>query len=148
MSFTGVAKSWNQMMDRVFNKKSKDYKTYGGAGVMMCEFIAATPLNLKLLIGDRPDGHSIDRILGTNGYTCGKCRECLKRNWLFNVRWATPAVQRRNIKNNLNITFNGKTMCLEDWAKKSGVNPGTLHSRYWCGDRGENLFRSRYAKKI
>jgi len=96
LSSTPTGNSWMAMMDRCFNPKSKDWKRYGGAGRTVCEFLRATPLNSILLIGERPSGTSLDRTNNSGFYTCGKCAECLSKNWAFNIRWATPKMQASN----------------------------------------------------
>lgn len=98
LSGTPTGNSWMAMMDRCFNKRSKDWNRYGGAGRTVCEFIKATPLNLVLLIGHRPKNKSIDRIDNGGSYTCGACAQCLRRGWKMNVRWATPKEQMEYLK--------------------------------------------------
>ena len=75
------------------------------------------------------DGLTIDRIDNNKGYYPENCR------------WTTTHVQARNKRNNINITYNGETHCLTDWAEIIGINAKTLHHRYKVGDRGERLFR-------
>ena len=53
----------------------------------------------------------LDRINGKGDY----CKD--------NCRWATRIEQNRNMKSNVNLTFNGKTQCVAAWAKELGYNP-------------------------
>ena len=46
-----------------------------------------------------------------------------------NCRWATYREQLKNKGNNHFITFNGKTLCLTEWAKKLDMNSLTLSGR-------------------
>ena len=48
------------------------------------------------VLGDRPDGTSIDRIDNDGGYWCGECEECRAASRPLNVRWATAKQQRSN----------------------------------------------------
>lgn len=96
LSDTPIGHSWMAMMDRCFNPKSKSWNRYGGAGRTVCEFIRSTPINLLLLIGERPNGTSLDRLNNDGFYTCGQCAECLNKKWPFNVGWSTPTQQRSN----------------------------------------------------
>lgn len=96
LSRTPTGRSWMAMMGRCFNPRHKDWKRYGAIGRTVCEFIKATPLNLVLLIGERPLGTSLDRTDNSGFYTCGSCAECLSKGWKFNVRWATPKQQVEN----------------------------------------------------
>ena len=43
--------------------------------------------------------------------------------------WATKAVQSRNKHTNVNLTFDGRTMCLLDWSREVGIAPVNLKKR-------------------
>lgn len=64
-----------------------------------------------------PKHNTLDRIDNSKGYEPG------------NVRWATRAEQMRNTRRNVNLTHEGRTMCLKDWATELGINPVTLRYR-------------------
>lgn len=80
---SGVWNSWHAMKQRCLDPNHSSYDSYGGAGIEVCkewlDFI-----NFYRDMGDRPEGHTIDRIDGTKGYYKGNCR------------WATPSQQQRN----------------------------------------------------
>lgn len=139
LTHTYTGRSWSAMMSRCYNAKYHDYAAYGGVGIIACEFIKATPLNLLLLIGERPISHSIDRVNNFGSYTCGQCSECLINNWPLNVRWASATQQGRNQKTNRMITIRDKTMCLADWSDHSGIPYSTLIARIARGWAGEKL---------
>jgi hypothetical protein len=44
-------------------------------------------------------------------------------------RWATTQEQSRNQTTNRNITFQGESRCLSEWASILGISPATLHTR-------------------
>lgn len=140
MSRTPVGVSWQSMLTRCYNKKVASYKDYGGRGIIVCEFLRATPLNLLLLLGDRPAGSSIDRKNNDGSYTCGECAECLSKNWSKNVRWATRLEQNRNQSDLVYIEVDGITKCASEWAQIKDFQYGTLRTRFDRGIRGIQLF--------
>lgn len=130
MTHTLIFKTWTALMSRCFNPKNQDYERYAGRGITVCEFIRATPLNLFLLIGDRPIGMEIDRIDNDSSYSCGSCAQCLKNGWKMNIRWETRKSQMRNTSKNKNIRINGVVQCVADWAKHFAVPHATFYYHF------------------
>lgn len=102
------------------NPNNKSYEDYGLEGIKVCaRWRCDNGLeNFIANIGKRPaKGYQLDRIDGDYGYTPWNCR------------WVTA---RENVLNRSTthwITFQGKTMCLTDWAKEVGLRRGTLKTR-------------------
>jgi hypothetical protein len=74
---------WKTMRQRCMNPNSKDYESYGGRGIGVCERWC----NFESFINDmglRPDGCSLDRINNDQGYSPENCR------------WATDEQQANN----------------------------------------------------
>lgn len=66
-------------------------------------------------VGQRPTTrHTIERKDNDKGYEPG------------NVIWATYSEQGKNKRNNVRITFKGRTQILEDWAKETKLNSKTI----------------------
>lgn len=103
--------SWCRIKDRCFNEKCLDYPNYGGKGITICDEWKTNFAAFLKHIGKRPSPiHSVDRYPNKNG------------NYEpFNVRWATPKQQSRNLNKNIHLTFEGKTMIQQDWATELGV---------------------------
>jgi hypothetical protein len=142
LSKTGAASSWMQMMDRCFNKNSKDYKRYGGSGITVCSNLSKSPKNLINTIGDRKknSGISIDRINNNEGYYCGDCSECLEKNRKRNIRWADVKTQTRNQSRSIWISINGVSKHFLDWCDFFNVNKNSAYSRRRRGKQGINIF--------
>ncbi len=111
---------WLAMRDRCSNPKSKNYKNYGARGITVSKEWDDYSVFIRDM-GKRPDGYSIERIDNTKGYSKENCR------------WASFDEQVRNTRQNVNITYDGKTMCLTDWADELGLPRPTLHYRIHAG---------------
>lgn len=119
-SYTKLYRTWASMKDRCTNKRSKEYKRYGGRGIELCKRWMSFE-NFYKDMGDRPDGLSLDRIDNNKGYSPSNCR------------WATASQQSRNTSRNINLTHMGKTMCLSDWSKYVGITKASLRKRLLSG---------------
>jgi hypothetical protein len=113
--------AWLSMKSRCYNPKNASYKLYGGRGVTVCDEWRGSFRAFLEHLGPRPDGMSLDRIDSNGNYEPG------------NVRWADWRTQSRNKKNNHMITYDGRTMCVTDWAKESPVSQSCISSRIFAG---------------
>lgn len=107
---------WSQIIQRCENKNSPAYKNYGGRGIIVCKEWHSFE-NFIRDMGERPKGMSIDRIDNSAGYDKNNCR------------WATREEQSRNRRNNINITYKGTTMCMNEWARETGLHRITISRR-------------------
>lgn len=133
-SGTPTGNSWSAMLKRCYSKKSHGFHRYGGRGILVCEFLRASPVNLVMLIGERPPGKSLDREDNNGHYSCGACAECLQKSWALNVRWVNAKTQGSNRHNNVWIEHNGERKIASEWARVLGVHPGTVLHKYKNGE--------------
>lgn len=112
---------WCGMRSRCMNKDNENYPDYGGRGITICpewedfsSFLAD--------MGRRPSlKHTIDRIDVDGNYERGNCR------------WATWQEQAQNKRNNVWITYDGKTLCVREWERQLGFSVGGIQRRLLNG---------------
>ena len=113
-------KTWAGMMSRCSDANNDRFFDYGGRGISVHArwhkfegFLAD--------MGEKPKGSSIDRINVNGNYEPGNCR------------WATHTQQARNKRNNRLVTALGQTMCVADWAERTGLRSNTIIDRLKAG---------------
>lgn len=110
---------WSDMKRRCLNPKHKNYKWYGERGITVCERWLKFENFLKDM-GERPEGKSLDRIDNNrliNSYSPENCR------------WTTNFQQHRNMRSNINVPLNGKSVCLKDYCKIKNLNYNVVMTR-------------------
>jgi hypothetical protein len=125
---------WLCVIRRCENPADIGWTLYGGRGIRMCRRWREDFAAFYADMGPRPSPkHSVDRVDNARGYDCGVCEDCRARGSAFNCRWATPAEQSRNRRTNRLLTIDGKTMCVADWSRVSGVSRQTIDHRLAFG---------------
>lgn len=119
---SNIYKIWNSMRVRCTNKKSKDFKNYGGRGILICEsWINSFETFLRDMGGGYKKGLSLDRINNDGNYCKGNCR------------WATQKQQSNNTRRNVIVTYNGVVMTASQAADKIGVKGSIITNRLNLG---------------
>lgn len=78
-------RAWSDMIQRCTNPRVKQWKDWGGRGIIVCTEWRNSYLAFLAYLGRKPSPqHSIDRIDNNGNYEPG------------NVRWSTRLEQRRN----------------------------------------------------
>lgn len=111
-------RAWRSMFSRCSNPKVYNYNNYGGRGIKVCGRWRESFENFLTDMGLRPSPkHSIDRINNDKDYSKGNCK------------WSTKAEQSRNRRSTVLLTFENKTLCLNEWAAATGLHRSTLRRR-------------------
>ena len=76
-------RGWKAMLQRCTNPKVINYAYYGGRGVTICERWR-TFANFLADMGERPKGHTLDRIDPDGNYEPGNCRWATYREQTLN----------------------------------------------------------------
>jgi hypothetical protein len=118
---TPTYRSWFHMWQRCRNKNSKDYPRWGGRGVRVCERWEDFR-NFLADMGERPAGKTLDRYPNQQGnYEPGNCR------------WATKSEQVWNSTAVRLVPFNGESLPVSEWARRTGISRVTLEARLLRG---------------
>ena len=107
---------WQGMHQRCRNPNGRSYARYGGRGITVdprwFDFVA-----FIADMGERPEGASIERIDNDGPYSPDNCK------------WATPAEQGANTRQNRLLTANGETHHLREWSRRLQIDNSTLSRR-------------------
>lgn len=105
---TKVFRAWQLIRGRCSDPTNNRFFLYGARGIKVCERWLVFE-NFLADMGEPPSAqHSIDRLDGNGDYEPRNCR------------WATPAEQGRNKRNNLRIEWNGEIRCSSEWCEQFG----------------------------
>ena len=114
MSNTSTYAVWECMKTRCYRENHGEYFRYGGSGVTVCDRWLQSFENFLEDMGERPDGHSLNRVNGSKIYSKDTCE------------WATFSVQSYDTKLR-STNKSGKTgVCFDNirckWMAYIGVN--------------------------
>lgn len=117
-SLTPTGAAWYGMRQRCYNHDDKNYPSYGGRGIKVCERWLERFENFLADMGPSPGkGMSIDRIDVHGNYEPKNCR------------WATRSEQQRNRRNNPKVDYKGESITLIAVAERVGLPLRTLRWR-------------------
>ena len=68
-------------------------------------------------MGDRPDGHTIERLNNDKGYEPSNCK------------WATPLEQAQNTTQTVHVTIDGVTHSINEWCRIKGIGYQLIKQR-------------------
>lgn len=112
MTNTKLYRTWKNIKNRCNNPNCAKYKYYGDKGISVCKTWLDDFMNFYKWSIDNgyKEGLTIDRIDFNGNYEPSNCRL---------VDWKT---QQRNKSNNIYIEFNGKKVCLKEYAELKGIS--------------------------
>ena len=107
---------WRGMHNRCYNQKQKCYKHYGARGILVDPRWHGPEgfKHFEKCLGQPPVGGTLERINNEGPYAPENCR------------WATRTEQAHNKRNNRNVTANGQTKTMTEWARDLGCSPAAI----------------------
>lgn len=120
MSSTPIYRVWRSMRTRCENPSSVAFKNYGGRGITVCDRWRLFE-NFHSDMGDRPPGHTIERVDNDKGYSPDNCI------------WATRKCQSRNRRNLHLLTVGSITKSMGEWSELTGISVSTIWNRLKLG---------------
>lgn len=110
-------RTWQNMLKRCYKPNAHRYERYGGRGIRVCDRWRSFE-NFLADMGSKPSPkYSLDRINNDGNYEPSNCR------------WSSLQRQSRNKSTSRMLDFNGKSMCVADWADEVGIKRSVLNDR-------------------
>ena len=131
MSRSREYNSYSSMLGRCTNPSNNKFANYGGRGIKVCDRWRNSFDAFYEDMGARPENCSLDRIDVDGHYEPANCR------------WANATQQAQNKTTSINLTHQGETKCLTQWAREFDVALLTAYCRYQRGLPFEEVFARR-----
>lgn len=93
------------------------YDYYGGRGITVCERWRDVSAFYEDMAPRPSVRHQLDRIDNNGPYSPENCR------------WVTRVENGNNKRNNTLVEWRGEVLTVPEWARRLGINQGTLQSR-------------------
>lgn len=121
--------TWVNIRQRCENPKCSSYEKYGAKGISVCERWQ-TFENFLIDMGKKPTPkHTIDRFPDCTGnYEPGNCR------------WATMKQQQANRRHNVFVSYQGETLVIPEWSRRTGIAIETIRQRIKKGWTLDQVF--------
>lgn len=119
---TPIHRVWSNMIQRCHNSENTQYHNYGAIGIKVCDRWRNSFEAFYQDVGDVPfKGAQLDRVNNDLGYSPN------------NVRWVTREENLNNTRRNRLVEYDGETLTLMQWHRKTGIPYATLRQRLNSG---------------
>ena len=133
---------WCNMKERCNNKNNPQYRLYGGRGIFVCEewdnnysAFKEWALNNGYNQYSKRGDCTLDRINVNGEYSPNNCR------------WVSQKCQMNNVTYNHNVTYNGETHTIAEWADIYKIPQQKLRKRILRGIEFEKAILNKDLRK-
>lgn len=118
---TKLYNTWLHMKTRCYNPNYNRYDDWGGRGIGICKEWLHDFMTFHdwAMSHGYNDNLQIDRINNDKDYSPDNCR------------WVDRETQCNNRRNNVYLTYKGKTQTISQWSRDLNIPEGTIRSRYY-----------------
>lgn len=134
MTHSPEYQSWSHMRSRCTNPLDDRYSDYAGRGITVCIEWLESFETFYADMGPRPCGTSIERRDNMLGY------------YKENCYWATATEQQNNMRLNRFITWQGETLSIAEWSRRTGIPRNRLTKRLDTGWSMARVFSYAHLK--
>lgn len=129
--------NWRSMLCRCYVPKKKEFRSYGGRGIGVCDRWRYSFENFYSDMGSRPSPkHQLDRIDVDGNYEPRNCR------------WVLPKVNARNKRHTMYVTHQNQSKPLAEWCELLNIPRDTVQHRIKIGWAVERAFSALIRKKL
>ena len=119
--------TWRGIKQRCCDPGNYHYIGYGARGIKVCdEWLTFEGFYAWAMFNGYRDDLTIDRIDVDGNYEPANCR------------WVSALVQQNNKRNNVRLTYHGKTQTIAQWSRELGIGASTIRERLhrgWSAER-------------
>lgn len=126
-TYTHIA--WRSMKQRCYSIKCKDYPSYGGRGIVVCDRWKNSYQLFLFDLGERPNNTTLERVNVDGNY---EPKNCI---------WASAKDQAGNRRNNRIVFYKGQDAKLIALCRTHKLNLRTVRSRIRSGWNEKDWFK-------
>lgn len=108
---------WTRMIGRCYNEKDKDFKHYGGRGIVVCDRWRLSFSDFLEDMGLCNRGLTIERMDVNGNYSPDNCK------------WATVIEQANNKRSSVFLLLNGKRLTVTQWSRELNLRADLIFDR-------------------
>lgn len=131
MTGTPTYNSWLAMRQRCCDSNTKQFKNYGGRGIVICDRWLKSFNDFYEDMGEKPIGLTLERINNNGNYE------------LLNCKWATYLEQNNNARSNQSASYKGRTLNASQWSRVLGIPSTTIRKKIRNGWSIEKIIKRR-----